>query len=259
MNSFEWISVIGAAAWIPQILTGIYKVATKPRVSIIPVPTLEIGYNSLGPILNLKATLFAERKDATIIDMHARITHERGRVITLAWHSFTEKFSELRSQTGETAEVSRDQDATALRLSTSLPVEKFIRFQDTTFQERADALTAPALAELQRTSLLKDSGATFLQSKEHSELMRFFRQGFSWEVGHYEFELKIHLLERRKPVIARSQFQLTGSDVERLAENVEFIGTRLRQIAAGVPERERVTSSNWANPRLGSKRIMVHH
>jgi hypothetical protein len=257
MGSFDWVAVIGAAAWLPQIVSFVHRMLIKPRMSIIPVPQLEIGYTFLGPILNIKAALFAENKDATIVDMHVLLTHEKGRSIRLNWHSFVEKFSELRSLSGETAEVSRDQEATALRISTSLPVEKFIRFQDPAFQAQSRELTTIADADLNRITDAGGDGGSFVHTKAYSELTRFLRHQFCWEAGRYQAEFQIQLLERRSPVMARSEFSLAESDVERLALNVGSMEKRIQQIAEGVPEAERVNPTNWANPHLGSKRIMV--
>lgn len=256
MTAFEWVALVGAAAWIPHIATLIYRAVVRPRVIIIPVPQIEIGYNFLGPILNMKAALFAERKDAIVIQMEVHLKHEKGREIVLQWQSFVETFSELRSQAGERAEFSRDQDATALKLPTVLPVEKFIRFQDLDFQARANQLSTAADAEFNRS---EQSGtpAAFLTSHAFNDLVRFYKHGFCWEAGRYEMTLRIHLMERGKPVVARTSFTLSQSEVEKLGANVPTIEESVRQIAQGVEAGERVLPKNWATPQLASKKIMV--
>jgi hypothetical protein len=258
VSTFEWIALIGAAAWVPQIISLAYRVIVKPRITVIPVPTIEISYNVLGPILNLKAALFTQRKDAIVVDMQLKLTHFKGRVIVLNWHSFVETFSELQGQAGEKAEVKRDQEATALKLSTILPTEKFIRFQDQSWQEEARRLTTAADQEFNRLKAsVADAGPAFLATQAHESLVSFHKHNFCWEPGRYDLELCIQILERGSPAMARTHFELTQHEINRLRENLDMIEHQIEQIAIGSAEDEPKISTNWVNPRLASKLIMV--
>lgn len=257
MTAFEWIALVGAAAWLPQIGVGLYRLLARPRVILIPVPDLEVGYNFLGPILNMRATLFAERRDGIVLDMRAKLRHEKGREVHLVWHSFVEEFSQLQGKE-ESVKVSRDQDATALKLSTALPVEKLIRFQDPEFQRGSREITARADSELDRLTAGSAQGAeTFLASQPYHDLVEYHRHNFCWEAGTYQIELTIRLLGRRTASMARGTFTLTPRDADRLRDNVARMEQRAEQIARGVPEEERVTIANWATPRLTDKNVMI--
>ena len=258
MTPFDWIAVVGAAAWLPQIGVAIYRFVVKPRVVVVPVTRLEVGYNILGPILNLKATLLAQRKDTIVVDMDITLRHERGKIIRLQWNSFVEKFSDVRSSEGENTEVSRDQEATALKLTSILPTEKFIRFQDADFQEKWRTLTTVANSELTRLKAsVPEPANAFLATKAWAELSAFIRHSFPWEAGVYQLELRIQLLERKSPAIARSEFRLTEEEIEWMQKNIPSAITRLEQIARDVPQAELSNVINWANPRLSGKKIMV--
>lgn len=258
MGVFEWMALIGAAAWLPQLGFVVYRSVITPRVVLIPVPELELGYTYFGPILNVKASLFAERKDAIILDMTVVLRHEHGREIVLEWHSFVEEFSELRDASGEATKVTRDQMATALRVSTAMPSEKFIRFQDPTFQDETRSLTRVAMEELER---LKRAGSEeavteYLRSKENEALMSHFRHGLPWEAGRYEVTLRMQMLDRDEPAVAKSTFDLSQGEVDRIRKNIAATEERVRLVAEG-KNADEADPYQWTNPRLQDKDVMI--
>ena len=257
MGVFEWVAVVGAAAWVPHLAGLLYRLATKPKVTMIPVPEIEVGYTWLGPVVNIKASLFAERKDALVLDMRMTLRHEKGKQIALVWHSFVEKFSEMRDRSGEATEISRDQVATALRLSTAVPTEKLIRFQDPGFQEKNRRLTADADGTLNRLKGVNPSGApeAFLTSPEHESLANQFKHDFPWEPGRYTVKLSVEILERKRPALAETSFELSTGDVERLRGNATLVVERIAKIAK--VEKLEDVQYQWATPRLRGKDIMV--
>lgn len=259
MDVFDWVALIGAAAWLPQILVVIYWVLVKPRAVLIPVPELELGYTYYGPILNMKASLFAERKDALILEMKLFLRHEDGREIVLHWHSFTEEFSQLRDASGEAAKVTKDQMATALQVSTSVPTTKFIRFQDSSFQDETRGLFGASDQELNRLQAAEvdDPVGEYLTSKEHTQLLSHFRHGFPWEPGRYQFWLRMEIQGRRRPAVAESAFVLRKSDVDRLRTNIDVIERQAELFARGA-EDQLAREYQWINPRLEDKDVMTH-
>ncbi len=57
--------------------------------------------------------------------------------------------------------------------------------------------------------------------------------------------------------MARTHFELTQHEINRLRENLDMIEHQIEQIAIGSAEDEPKISTNWVNPRLASKLIMV--
>jgi len=51
MTPAEIAAYIGAAAWLPQIATLIYRYFVQPVVTIIPDKYAEVGFTSLGQSL----------------------------------------------------------------------------------------------------------------------------------------------------------------------------------------------------------------
>lgn len=117
MTPTEIAAYIGALAWLPQIWSWIYGKVVKPKLRISCASTAEVGYSTLGPIVNVDVSISTENRDALIEKISLNITHEKGEVRTLTWKSLGETPQEVRSATGEvTSSWTRTQPATALRV-----------------------------------------------------------------------------------------------------------------------------------------------
>lgn len=255
MEPFEWVALVGAAAWLPHVGNWIYRTLVTPKIHFVPDRELELGYTNYGPIINVRASLFADRKDAIIEEIFLTATHERGRQIALVWQSYIEKFSEIRSATGETAEASRDQPATALRASTLLPIDRFIRFQDPDFQRRWRSLINDVVTEQARLEAAEGyQPEMLLQSREYHALMEHLRHSFPWEAGTYSLKFRIKVLGLRGEFSGSSQFTLTNGDIDRLRETVSRVIADIEAVVRNVPQDERKPLQlNWAAPHLSAK------
>ena len=117
MTAFDWIAIVGAAAWVPQLVGWIVRRLATPRIRVIPGRSPEIGYTSFGPIFNLPCAISVARKDAIVERITATVTHQNGQSTEFRWTSLSETFSQVRSAEGLT-EVGRNQPAVALKVST---------------------------------------------------------------------------------------------------------------------------------------------
>jgi len=61
-----FIAILGAAAWIPHIIRLIIKIFSKPSLISINQKEIEIGFNTLGPIINFSLAFLAEKEKALI-------------------------------------------------------------------------------------------------------------------------------------------------------------------------------------------------
>ena len=66
MDTYSWLSIIGAGAWTYPLGVAIHRVAVKPKIRISPGENVQIGYTGLGPIVNLHCAISTRRKDALI-------------------------------------------------------------------------------------------------------------------------------------------------------------------------------------------------
>ena len=255
MGAFEWIAIIGAAAWVPHIAVAIYKLVVRPHLTLIPSPTPEVGYSLLGPVFNFTCAFAAKRKDAIIERMTVVITHENGESRLLTWTIMNETFSELRSHTGETAEFTKRQPALALKVSTTLLTEKLIGFQDATFAEKRNVLANSVIAIMNHLKKTEDSEAdgiaATLKSKEFAALLDFYSQQFFWKVGTYEAVITVQMLGQQSVVMKRLTFELTADDTTRLENNLHEIQRVASDIVKNLPADQRTPEQyNWANPPL---------
>ncbi len=255
MDIVEIAALIGAAAWLPQIGQWVYRFVTKPKVVFVPVRNFEVGFSVYGPMLNMRAALGAERKDATITFVKATLRHERGRTITLHWTSFTETFSQMRDKSGETTEIEREQVATALRISTAVLTEKFIRFQDVEFQHEALKLLDDANGLKDRLTVSDPSPTGMIASREFDALTGHYRHGFCWEAGNYELLVELRLLGVARPAVAYMNFVLDPRMVDGLRKNLELVEKSFRAELASEPVEPR-GEFFWANPMVDTSRVL---
>ena len=124
MTSAEIIAYIGAAAWLPQIGKWIYNSVAKSKLKIVSAPTVEIGYSTFGPIVNLTVAISVECRDALIEKITLKATHKKGEERHLTWKWLNGKQHQIQSATDAIAEVSKNQPAVALKVSTLSLAEK---------------------------------------------------------------------------------------------------------------------------------------
>lgn len=256
----DWIGIIGAAAWLPQIATWAWKAATRSHVRLIPSPVPEVGYNLKGPILNVTGALSASRADAVIEKMVAIVRHETGQELSLTWAFVSETFSQMQTADGQSAEYHRSQSAVALKVPTSLLVERLLGFQDLQFQEERTKVVNALLDLLNHARRTDPQDAALLVSKsrELAEYLDFYQRRFPWRAGKYEATISMFLAERKKPMQHRLTFVLTKLDEDRLRGNLNEIARHATEIAEDMPAADRLpTYWAWANPPLRESAALV--
>ena len=90
MEPMGWVAIIGAAAWMPQIITWLYRFFSKPKITLYPHCNPQIGYTTLGPIFNIDLALLSEKKAVVLNNFYINITHENGASYTFDWNSLSE-------------------------------------------------------------------------------------------------------------------------------------------------------------------------
>ena len=141
MTPTEIIAYIGAAAWLPHIISWIYKKVAISTIKIIPAREIELGYSSYGSIFNLNLVLSTVKKDILIEKIEVLLKHEDGDQHRFSWQGLRETISELTNTSGERVVQEKDQLAIAVRLTTAALVEKFVRFQEERFKTGIKSLS----------------------------------------------------------------------------------------------------------------------
>jgi hypothetical protein len=259
MTAFDWIAIVGAAAWVPQVLGWAARHLVTPRLRVIPVRAPEIGYTSLGPIFNLPCAISAERKDAVIERVSATITHQNGQSTSFRWTTLNETLSQLRNQEGLT-EVGKNQTAVALKVSTLVLTEKQIGMQERSFEEDSRQLMTALGDEQDHLKNIEPVAypQLTLKSKQFGDLIAFANKRFVWQEGRYSVRLELRLVGVKNPTVQMFSFTLNALEVNRLRQNLEEIERYVRELIQ--PPLEGQASPyrwNWAYPPLEQSDLPV--
>lgn len=248
MGAFEWAAAIGAAAWLPQVITWIAKWFAKPKLKIIPSNTPEVGYTSFGPIFNLTCAIAAERKDAVVERVSVSLRHERGQKSLFIWESLNETFSQIRSTKGF-AEISKNQPAIALKVSTLILTEKQIGMRETTFQDEIRPYIT-ALSDHQ--SFLKKTQADYQQgtigSKEFADLVELYKRRFTWQEGRYHVTAELRIAGVKEPTKQDFVFSLSAGEIDKLKQNLDEIERYIRDTVQQPLDGDTQYNWNWQYP-----------
>jgi len=247
MKPEEIAAYIGAAAWLPQIVTWVYRTITKPTVTVVPDKNAEVGFTSYGPIFNLRMMLSTENKGLIIDGFELILRHSDGDAHTLRWSGLLETFSEITDNAGNRQVVSRDQTPIALKIGTESLTEKFIRFQEPRFHETDRPATLELVAHF---NFLKQSSPNeyveqTLSSKELFSVLENRKKAFWWKPGGYEIEAKLSSTVKFKIINPKFYFDLTSIDIERLKQNIPTIDSDLKNIIQSNIQDFKASPINW--------------
>ena len=233
MTPTEIIAYIGAAAWLPHIISWIYKKVAISTIKIIPAGEIELGYSWYGPIFNLNLVLSTVKKDILIEKIEVLLKHEDGDQHRFSWQGLRETISELTNTSGERVVQEKDQLAIAVRLTTATLVEKFVRFQEERFKTGIKSLSENFL---QHAKFLMNSGKDFkeaLESKEFHELIEFYKTKFWWKSGKYFVEFKVMASKKFRQEQEKFIFELQSYDIDSLNKNIEAVKKTYELLSKG--------------------------
>jgi hypothetical protein len=251
MTPTEIAAYIGAAAWLPQIATWIYRRFVQPIVTIVPDNYAEIGFTSYGPIFNMRMAFSAENKDLIIDGFELHLRHEAGDTYTLRWAGLKETLSEITDASGNRQVIERDQTPIALKIGTESLIEKFVRFQEPRYHETDRPVTSNLIAHFNflKRSNPEDYVSQTLSSKELFSVLEARKKAFWWKTGRYQITLKLSSPKQFKLKQSQFGFMLASIDIDRLKENLNNIEIELKNLVkSNLPDfqREEINWS-WAN------------
>lgn len=231
MSPADIAAYIGAAAWLPQIGTWVYRLAFAPVVSIIPERRVEIGFTGFGPIFNLRLGMTVNRHDIVITGLEATLIHEDGDKHPLVWVGMRENLGEISDPAGNRGAMEKEHPAIAVKLSTTSLVERFVRFQEPKFHAVLYTRMADAGTHM---DFLRKSSKTFRQdflaSRQLHDLIQHYRDSFWWKAGRYFLDFDIVSAERGRLETDRLWFRLTPLDVDGLKANLEQVPAEIENL-----------------------------
>jgi hypothetical protein len=251
MTLTEIVAYIGAAAWLPQIATWIYRSVIQPIVTIVPDKYADVGFTSYGPIFNMRMAFSVENKDLIVDGFELLFRHSDGDTHTLRWAGLKETFSEITDESGNRQVISRDQTPIALKIGTESLIEKFVRFQEPRYHEtdRPVILNLIAHFNFLKRSKPEEYVSQTLSSKEFFSVLETREKAFWWKPGHYQIAFRLSSPKKFTLTHSQLNFELTSVDIDRLKENVTTLEIELKDvISSNLPDFKReVIDWNWAN------------
>ncbi len=225
MDGTLLLALVGAAAWLPQIISWLYARFVKPKLRFVPEEMTDIGYTSDGPILDQTFAIATSKKDALVEKIKLKVIHEDGEKHDFHWKFLDEKGGEIINPAGEKLEIGKHQSAIALKISTLGLAEKKIRFWDISYQNK---LFLYIRAFQEKVSYLKKTKCEnyqeeIIKTKEFLDILDFIKTGFCWEKGKYDVYLHAYETSLKNPHMEQFQFELSKEDIELLEKNIKEI------------------------------------
>ncbi len=251
MKPEEIAAYIGAAAWLPQIATWLFQRYVQPSVRILPNQYAEVSFTSLGPIFNLRMAFSVDKKDIIIDGMELVLRHNDGDIRTLRWAGLGETFSEITDAAGNKQIISRDQSPIAIKIGTQSLLEKFVRFQESSYHESDRPLIQALIAHFNYLKQTKPDGYVqeVLDSKELFSLLEARKKSFWWKEGRYNIEVRITSPQKFTLLNSQFYFDLSKNDVVFLERNLVTLEADLKNIiSSNLPDFQLLPLNwNWAN------------
>jgi len=246
-----WLAAIGAAAWLPQIFGWVSKKMARPAVRILAASSIEVGFNNMGPTVNLPLVFVVGRKDALITRMRMRVVYENGETHSLEWLWIHEVMSFIRGLPAN-MNLSKQDKAIVLVASVATPLSKTIGFQDPTFQETYRQRVAELTDQFKYLQSREHGKEEFLASRELAEAITWFRESIFWVEGRYRLEVEATVEGLSAPVKSVFDVSLTRPEMDLLRQNGDKISAWVRELidkGTAVPE----PAWNWVNPTLSTR------
>ena len=253
-STTEIVAYVGAAAWLPQVITWIYKAATRPTLAVLPDDRGEIGFTSYGPIFNVRLALAVDKKDVVLTKLGMKLVHENGEHRELSWRGMTETFSSIRDKSGiRQGVLEKDHPAIALKVNTTGLIVQDFKFREDRFQDHIDPVAESAVRHLE---FLRSKGSSyrdeFLASEQFRDLVNTCKENFWWQAGKYRMTFVAESMH--KPRLARDSFRfsLKKADADALRNNLELLDTYYEcNLKLGLPGFDKQTPAfGWRYPSI---------
>ncbi len=223
MGIFELIALIGALAWLPQLIRLLRAWLKQPEVRIIAEQRIELGFTIFGPLLNIRVAFAVKNKDIVISGVKIHLRHDSGEDKVFSWHSIVQNMLQMNYPSTGPIPFEKELSVLAIKLSPD-EVERRIRFHEPSFQTKKETFeeaVTKTLIYMQASG--KDDFKPILNSEEMQELYSFIRQSFNWKSGTYQLKFEV---DSPQPFALKDynyEFTLTPTEIEHLGRNKDLI------------------------------------
>jgi hypothetical protein len=253
VSLIEYAAVIGALAWVPPIFTTVRAWLTKPQIRVITQTIPEIGFTTLGPILNLRVALTVTHKDIVVTGIRLLLSHESGERTSFSWQGIVQRIGVMTNPQIGPMPFEKELNVLAMKVSLKDVEERFIRFQNLDFLKHKAGLEATSLrkmAYLRQTNTFV--GEDFLRSQEMADLYSFTRQSFSWKPGAYRLKVAIESPDSFTVLDDEYAFLLTPLLIQELSDNLKYIEQYYANEVLPLRDGEELKKItwNWVYPEM---------
>lgn len=263
MALIGWIAILGACAWIPQLIIIIHYFFVKPKLHFFPGPTVEVGYTHLGPILNPSFGISTSRKDALIEKIELEVIHKSGAKREFIWQFLSEAPSEMETSTGETKLYRTTQPVTALKVTSTTLKGTKIGFQENSFIEKKTSVFNKLVEKVEhiKKKRPKEYPDALFKEIEWTDVENFIKNEFYWKAGKHQVFLKAYHTSSKEPHVECYAFSLSQTYIDRLERNIEITINYLKSTflydAKIIPSPPK-PNWNWINPPIKRQEIKNH-
>jgi hypothetical protein len=220
------IALIGAAAWIPQIIEWLNKAFTKPKVEMLTSKTFQIGYSDYGPYVGWAAAFSADHQDALIKKIMLVARHEKGEERSFIWDRVRETFFQIEAGK-DVGTFSKPSEVLALKVPVETLTERIIAFNDPEFTAKLRDRLASVRDYYKYSQPENEQSEALMKAKEVVQAQEFFAGNMYWKEGSYTFEVEMQIVGR-KPQRQRFTGTFRREDIEKLQSNIPLFESHLR-------------------------------
>ena len=169
---FKVTAILGALAWLPQIIKWVTNWIIKPKLKIIGDNEAQVGYIAFGSVLNVDLSFISKYKLSLIEDIDLEIKDKNNSTYILKWAWYGETYYELKAPFAS-ATMGKQQKAIAFVSYKDVIIEKLVGFQSVDFRERKKELTNKINQLIENQKYTGKTNADAIkQSSEYVDLMR---------------------------------------------------------------------------------------
>jgi hypothetical protein len=253
MSITDLAAIVGALAWIPPIFIAVRGWLTRPQVRVITQPSPEIGFTTLGPILNLRIALTVTHKDVVITGIRLIMTHESGEKMYFSWRGIVQRMGTINYPQIGAVPFEKESQVLAMKVSIQNIEERFIRFQNLEYLQHKTDLDATVLKKLSHLHRSKtEIDQRFLQSSEMLDVFSFIQQSFGWKPGSYRLRIELESPDVFSVIDDEYSFSLSPLHVQNLSGNLKQMEQYYaNEILPAVPDEPKALITwNWVYPEM---------
>lgn len=229
-------ALVGAAAWIPQILNWI----AKPKLEVLSAPVLGITFNQGGASARWTISIAAERQDALITKAELIITHHKGDRRTLSWARLEEELTQLNVPIAELPrpiQYMKPSEVFAIKATTQSLAERTIYFYDKDFFLAGRDKIESAIEHYNYlTAQEENPSEAIAKAKEFKQAIEFHTKDHFWKEGSYDLVVRLKVRGLKAPYEQNFSFTLSKEHVSTLQENHAMFEQYILSLLTGKPD-----------------------